>query len=273
MAATTATPTLTLHVGHYPAGLTQPPHAHDELHLSLVLCGAVREDVESRAVDAGPLCVVIKDPGVVHADRFGPAGATLVSLRFRGPVDALLGDRPAARRWQWTRDTGVAARFVAVACRATGGVTRLRADDADLVALFAALRAARHHPPPGQVPAWLEGLMQRLQEEWRPGARVAALARRAGVHRVHLSRSVRRWYGHGVRDELRRLRLAAAVNALASAPTTISAVAHATGYADESHLCREFRGVLATTPGGYRGLVTGLQMFRAAAGRSTQIPG
>lgn len=245
---------ITLRAGRYPGGFSQPPHAHEELHLSLVLCGAVRERVGASAVEAGPLCVVLKDPGVVHDNTFGPAGATLASLRFRGPVTTLLGIEPGELRWLWTRDAAVAARFLQLARRAAQGATHLAVGDVEVQALLGALAVARRFGPAGEPPPWLQRVMHQLRSRWRPGQRVAALAHAAGVHRVHLARSVRRWYGHGVRDELRWLRLGAAVDALAGA-ATISAVAHATGYADESHLCREFRDALGTTPGRYRGLV------------------
>ncbi len=45
---------LSLHITRYPSRLQQAPHAHDELHLSLVLSGALAESVGGRTVAVGP---------------------------------------------------------------------------------------------------------------------------------------------------------------------------------------------------------------------------
>jgi AraC-like DNA-binding protein len=75
---------------------------------------------------------------------------------------------------------------------------------------------------------------------------------------VYLARSVRRWYGTGVGEELRRLRIRSAAGAIAESGATVSTVAHAHGFADEAHLCRAFRRALGVTPGRYRALVRDL---------------
>jgi AraC-like DNA-binding protein len=47
--------------------------------------------------------------------------------------------------------------------------------------------------------------------------------------------------------------------------STVSNVAHELGYADEPHLCREFKGALGLTPGRYRALLGKLLYRRSEA--------
>src|SRR5262249_15470783 len=61
-------PALTLKIVRYRSGMRQAPHAHDELHLSIVLRGTVSETVAGRTEVLGPLSLVSKDPGVEHAN-------------------------------------------------------------------------------------------------------------------------------------------------------------------------------------------------------------
>lgn len=233
-------------------------HRHDELHLSLVLSGRVSETVSGVTEYASALSVVAKDAGVVHADDFGPAGARIARLSLpAGTISALIDEPARSRSWRWTHDTAVAKPFLRLVRRAQRAESSFVADDPDLIDLLAAF-TARRASTRGRPPAWLVQTTDELQSGWHPQLTVAAVARRAGVHPVYLARCVRRWYGTSVGDELRRLRIRSAVAALADSPGTISDVAHARGFSDEPHFCREVRRATGTTPGRYRALVGNL---------------
>jgi AraC-like DNA-binding protein len=101
--------------------------------------------------------------------------------------------------------------------------------------------------------------MSELRSTWHPGITVADVAQRAGVHPVYLARTVRRWFGTGVGEEIRRLRIRSAAALIAENDRTVSTVAHSRGFADEPHLCREFLHSVGTTPGRYRKRVRDLE--------------
>jgi AraC family transcriptional regulator len=254
---------LSLHADGYRAGTRQAPHRHDELHLSLVLSGHVAESVGAATEFAAALSVVAKDAGVRHANDFGRRGARLARLALRGGTLGALVDRAGpATGWRWSHDPRVAAPFLRLVARRGGASRRVAPDDPDLLDLLAALTARPAPPPRGCPPAWLAETWDAVRAEWTPRLRVAEVARRAGVHPVYLARSVRRWYGTGVGQELRRLRLRAALARLADGALdpgiTVSHVAHAAGFADEPHLCRALRSAAGITPGRYRSLVARL---------------
>ncbi len=258
---------LRFHAGSYAGGLHQPPHQHDELHLSLVLRGGIAETVSGRTEYAGALSVVAKDPGVVHADLFAPEGAVVARLSVPGRgIGDLIEPGGRAFTWRWAHEVAVAAPFIRLVgrARACGRDHGFDANDADVVDLLAALTARRQVATRGAPPAWLLRTVQRLREEWRPRMRVAELARDAGVHPVYLARCVRRWFGAGVADLLREQRMRAAARGIAAGVETVSSVAHGAGFADEAHLCREFRRVTGTTPGRFRSLVADVGRMRRA---------
>lgn len=247
---------LTLAVDAYAPMERHPPHHHGLLHLSLIIRGSLAETVGPRTEHAGALSVVAKQPGVIHDDRFGPEGATLARLcPVRGGMADLLDDPRRITPWCWEHDTRAAVPFLRLLHRFQVGAHRFAPDDPDLLDLLAAVTARPIATPRGDPPLWLRRTMEDLRASWRARMAVPEVARSAGVHPVYLARCVRRWYGHGVRDELRRLRLAAAAHRLASGGGTVSQVAHATGFADEPHLCREFRRTTGMTAGHYRGLI------------------
>ena len=74
---------LRLDARSYPRDTVQAPHRDGALQISLVVRGALAETVSGATEFAGALSIVVKDPDVVHADRFGPAGADILRLSTR----------------------------------------------------------------------------------------------------------------------------------------------------------------------------------------------
>jgi AraC family transcriptional regulator len=257
--------TLRFHAGAYAGGLHQPAHRHDDLHLSLVMRGRIAETVGGATEYASALSVVAKDPGVVHADRFGPEGAAVARLSLPGGgVGDLVESQQRAFPWRWAHDLKVATPFVRLVHRAGGTDASFDAADEDVVDLLAALTARRAANPKGAAPRWLVLAIEQLRTQWRPRMRVAEVARDAGVHPVYLARCARRWYGVGIAELMRRERMRAAAQRVAANAESVSAVAHGSGFADEAHLCREFRRAVGTTPGRFRALVRAVEGTRRA---------
>lgn len=251
--------TLSFHVDAYRQRARQRPHQHESLHFSLVLSGVVSEHVGSHTEYGSALSVVAKDAGVVHSNDYGTSGARFARLSLHGgTLGALLDDPSRACGWRWSHHPTVARCFMRLVLRGQQGETQFLNDDLDVVELLAAFTARPIDVNTGgkpEPPRWLAETVERLRAEWHPRTTVANVAQRAGVHPVYLARCTRRWYGVSVGDELRRLRLSAAVAALGDGDSTVSEVAHRTGYSDEAHLNRALRAATSLTPGRYRQLL------------------
>ena len=244
----------------YPPGLRHPPHAHEELHISLVLRGRIGERIGDGTVQARALSAVVKDPGVTHADEFGPSGAVMARLVAPGRRFAeLVPPRAGVPAWQWLHEPEAAAPFLRIVGRAAAGTASFAADDGDIVDLLAGLSFANPEPGRGVPPRWLRVAMEQLRDDESGTLTVREAARGAGVHPVYLARAVRHWYGTTPAAELRRVRLSRAAEAMAKGEGTASAVAHHTGFSDQPHLCRAFGASTGLTPGHYRRLVARIQ--------------
>lgn len=239
----------------YHAGTRQAPHAHDDLQITVVLRGHLEERVGASVERASALSVVVKDPGVVHDDHFGPAGALTARLSLHGATLADLVEHPArGEAWRWTHDARVAVPLLRLVSRGLGGHRQFAGEDDDIVDLLAAVSARLCVPHRAGGPRWLASVVQQARDDWQPGLTVGDLARAAGVHPVYVARCVRRWYGIGAADLLRESRLRHATRAIADGDRRIATVAHDAGYADESHLCREFGKAAGMPPARYRRL-------------------
>jgi AraC family transcriptional regulator len=256
---TVAGTTANLHfdISVYSGGVPYPRHRHDELQLSLILRGAVSETVCGRNEIGRALSVVSKDSGLYHADEFPREGAKIARLSVPYAImNDLVDDYRHADGWRWTHDPRIARSFLLLVRRANAhSLQSFEACDPDVTDLLAAFTARPAARDPGEPPAWLRQTMAELRDRWHPDITVSDIARRAGVHPVYLARCARRWYGTGIGDELRRLRLASSVSMLTRDKSTVSSIAHANGYSDEPHLCRATRGLLGMTPRRLRSLV------------------
>ena len=245
---------LSLAASGYEAGTRQAPHAHDDLQITVVLRGTVEERVGASLERASALSVVVKDPGVMHEDHFGRAGALTARLSLERATLADLVEHPQrASAWRWTHEAMVAIPFLRIVARGVEGRGHFARDDDDILDLVAAVSARLYEPARGQ-PRWLEEAVAQMRDGWRPGLTVRDVARAAGVHPVYFARCVRRWHGIGAADLLRRSRLRHAARHVADGDPTIATVAHATGFADEAHLCREFSRAAGMPPARFRRL-------------------
>jgi AraC family transcriptional regulator len=93
-----------------------------------------------------------------------------------------------------------------------------------------------------------------LDDGWRPGLTVRDVAQAARIHPVYLARCLRRWFGVGAAELMRRARLRHAARAIAETQQTVAMIAYSLGFADEAHLCREFSRSTGMTPARFRRL-------------------
>lgn len=242
----------------YPPDLRMAPHAHDVTTVSLVLRGAVEEEVGRDERREGVSALVVKPAGTVHRNRFGPAGARLVTVAVPHACEARLGERlPMLRRWRWL-EGGPAAR-VLWKLAATARRSPARAAEVLEDALFELLDALDDGSNDGarDAPHWLRRVRERLHDEYAAAPRVAELARSVGVHPVSLTRAFRAAYGVPVTEYARRLRVHAAAERLASSDTPLAQVAFGAGFADQAHLCRVLKAETGLTPRGLREVAAG----------------
>jgi AraC family transcriptional regulator len=85
----------------------------------------------------------------------------------------------------------------------------------------------------------------------RAGLEVRDVAGMVGVHPVALARRYRRHFGQTPGGAIRQMR-ADRASALVARGSDLAGIAADAGYADQSHMTREFVAVYGLTPGQYR---------------------
>lgn len=222
----------------YAPGQRQPLHAHDFDGISLVIGGAIRERVGRHEEIATCLSIVVKPAGVVHADDVGARGARTVQVLLDSEVEGL-------GPWRWMHAGEAVSGFLALrrllsADREEGLEDRVL----DLLGEVTSTDApARSNPP-----AWLQNVKEALDDQLSANPPVRDLAREADVHPVSLARAFRRHYGTTPTEYRRRQRVRRAARAIERSGCHLTRIAHATGFSDHSHMCREMRAATGLTP-------------------------
>src|SRR6188768_2271154 len=98
----------------YAPGTIQRPHEHRSGTMTLVYRGAVVERVADREERAGALSVVVKPPGIRHANRFGPEGASTLQIEFEPALLDEWGGEWRLGEWRWIHDGAAARPFLAL---------------------------------------------------------------------------------------------------------------------------------------------------------------
>jgi AraC family transcriptional regulator len=101
------------------------------------------------------------------------------------------------------------------------------------------------------APLWLQVAIALVDQRFQEPLPLASVARRVGVHPVHLARTFRRVYRTTFASYVRQVRIEFARGQLAG-PAALSDIAFAAGFCDQSHFSRSFKQHTGLTPAEYR---------------------
>lgn len=208
-----------------PAGTRLLDHQHAEIHWLVVMSGAVREDG------------VIYGPGTIRSSR--PADRHFLVFETFSRCLILSGDlpQPAGIR-RVLPATALTACLRESGCTDRTVVSLTTSEVADVVG--------------EDVPSWLAEADAVCRANRVGPKDIARLAQLAGVSREHLAREYRRYFGTSVTDTIKSARLRAAWDAVVGTCDPLSEVAMVNGFADQSHMTRQFSQWIGLTPAALR---------------------
>jgi AraC family transcriptional regulator len=102
------------------------------------------------------------------------------------------------------------------------------------------------------IPPWLEAAKNILQEQFSDRPSLLHLAKSVGVHPVHLAREFRRFYGCTMTEYVLQRRLDYACREILNSRASLSEIALAAGFFDQSHFTRTFKMLMGMSPNQYR---------------------
>jgi AraC family transcriptional regulator len=239
----------------HPGARVCPRHAHERTYLSLVLAGSYAEQIGPQALDHRPMTAHVRPGGVVHRDRVGPRGSRFFIMEMDAAwLDGVAGSLPALGdpAALGTEPLWVLLRLYRELRRwdhCSGPVAEALA--AELVGATQSRSGDRHAPP------WLGRVTELVRSGFRRTVPLAELAREAGVHPAHASRTFRRFVGRSPAEWARELRVRWVCERLGDRERPLSHLAYEAGFADQAHMTRMFRRYVGESPGRLRAAMAG----------------
>jgi len=230
----------------YAPGVAQPRHRHGEPSLSLVLAGELEETSGAGSYRAAAGSLVIKPAEHWHANAYGPRGAHLVQLEVPAELQPRL-----PHDYGWHDTSQLVRRVIALVQERPGS-----GEAAELALWDALAQVSLGDGDAHRCPSWWPRAVELLVVDSTRSISAAEVARKVGVHPVHLARVCRRQLGCTLHEHLRRRRVLAAWRACERGEDSLAAIAARVGFADQAHMTRAFASVLGISPARLTRLVT-----------------
>lgn len=231
----------------HPVARSVPLHAHAHTFFSMLITGHYREWLGQGMWDARPLAMVLRPAQVEHRDEIGPDGALFLCVDIAPSYWDSLGVAGASLQRHAFDErpmSCVALRLLRELCERRAG---WRGIAESLVSELVAEYVADSRHVQRREPRWLKPALARLHDD--PASEsLSSVAAELDLHPVHVSRMFKRHLGVTVSQYLRKLRLQRAARALLESREPLAALADDHGFADQSHLAREFSRATSWSP-------------------------
>jgi len=243
-------------------GLTFARHSHDECVIGVNLIGEEHVWLDRKTFDAGPGTITLYNPGQIQ----GGGAAEDQPWRFvslYAAADQLATDLGLAHL-EFDRSLCFQPELAMKLASAIGDslsadeLTRELSEES-LVMLLGEVVSCSGVRLPGSAAmggGMVAKAQQLLADQLHQSVALETLGDELGLSKFHLLRAFQKETGLSPRQWAMQLRTRRA-KAMLRAGMAASQVAHALGFADQSHLNRHFRAAYGITPGRYQSVLKG----------------
>jgi AraC family transcriptional regulator len=226
-------------------------HTHARALFGIMLRGSFVTHIAHRRFDCSPNTSWVEPREEKHANYVGSKDATtLVVLPDPDRLQELEIFNAFFDRLYYHPDPAAATigHKIVREIRQPDALTPLAVESGVLAMLVPAARVSLLRERGPTPPPWLVTARELVHAEFRRRITLSTIAAAVRVHPTHLAQTFKRYHGTTITDYARRLRLAWAVDRILHTTDTLSAIAYAAGYADQSHLTRECKASIGETP-------------------------
>ena len=237
----------------YVPSLRLPKHSHEQAYFCFVLGGSFTEVYGEHSRSGRPSTLIFHPAGEVHSDLFH---ATSRCFNIQMNARWLERSQQPARIINTPADfcDGQLANLAARLYREFRQLDEFSGLAVEGLALELIAEASRCSlKEPGRTPPrWLEQVRAILREQLGERPTLATLAESVDVHPVHLAREFRRFYRCTIGEYVRQSRIEFACHQISTSDVSLSDIALAAGFFDQSHFSRAFKQINGMSPAAYR---------------------
>ncbi|MBD2705192.1 helix-turn-helix transcriptional regulator [Spirosoma sp. BT702] len=211
-------------------------HAHNNVHISLIIKGRNREERQQKTMIAQPGTLLFYHQDEFHRNLHTNHPSKNINLEITGEFMKCheLGENGLETI---TRHPNVRFSLLKMFWEA-GQADQLSAVSIQmlLLELLDLTRGLTEKQPP----KWLRTLLEFLQDNWQQPPTLSGLAILVGVNPITISKHFSRYMGCTLGEYLQKLKVQHALQLIATG-MPLTEVAYSCGFADQSHFIRNFR--------------------------------
>lgn len=212
-------------------------HSHESMHLVLATRGVYQTSARGEQRE-GPV-LVFNPPEVVHRDCFCGDDGWFFAIHVAQDQIALLHEEIQLPDYAQRIYQPMILKLALNLMR-TASSPDCSGLDLELLTTNLLLHLLPPTPLSTKPPPWLKQAQEMMADVSEQDLSVADIADALGVHRVYLARQYVRHLGCRPGDELRRRRVERATQMIMSGRGTLTEIAFACGFCDQSHMNRAF---------------------------------
>jgi AraC family transcriptional regulator len=238
----------------YASGAKVSAHDHQNHSWTALLAGRFEERFRTTSISCEPGSLLGKPAHATHSNGYGPDGATILVVEVTERADTVQPYVAQLFSGVTFLPPSVSGRIVrrlqaSLESQSAGRELILQSALLDMAGTLVGARATRFRNQ-----RWLDRVADRLRAEFAQPPHLDDLARDAGVHPVYLCAAFRSRFQCSPGEFVRRIRLNAARRLVETTTDSVSSIAFQCGYADQSHLTRQFSAAFGCSPRRHRKL-------------------
>jgi AraC family transcriptional regulator len=241
----------------YPPGMNIPKHSHQNASVYFVLNGSMAERCGNVTREREPSNLVFTPPEEPHSNRIRTTGCRLFMIEMKARWLASIKEHSCLPESTSHFNSALVA---SLGRRAYHEVRRPDSFsplviEGLILELLAEISRQQKRGEQKEVP-WLKRARDILQDRFATKLTVKEVAGELDIHPVYFASAFRRHYGCTVGEYIRHARIEYACSQLRCSRASLTDVALAAGFFDQSHFSRTFKLLVGMTPAGYRAMNT-----------------
>ena len=225
-------------------------HAHENIHISLIIKGGNREERKQRDTAALPGTLLFYHENELHRNLHTSHPSKNINLEISKEFmqQYELGENEIEKMARHP-DAGFSLlKMHREAIRAD----HFSAVSIQMLVLELISDTKKLHKK--QPPLWLKTIIDFLQDNWQERPSLNELARLSGVNPITVSKHFSKYMGCTLGEYMRKLKIQHALRLIHTDTLSLTEVAYYCGFADQSHFTRNFRELTNFLPKAYQKL-------------------
>ncbi|MGH9355147.1 MAG: helix-turn-helix transcriptional regulator, partial [Terriglobia bacterium] len=235
----------------YSANFKTPNHVHQTHRIHIRLQGSSIQTYENKSVTRLPSSAEFYCPGDIHANHYLPPVARNLSIEFLPGEDFSI-----LRSWLENRKCSFGIDDPSLRCLCVRLYSEFRHPDelstlaveGLVMELVASLWRGNVGNSVGKPPRWLRQAEELIRGRYAEHLSLADISGAVGIHPIYLARQFRRFHKQSIGEYVRHLRIQFAMEQISKTNRSLSDLALAAGFSDQSHFSTTFRKLTGLTP-------------------------